>query len=282
MDIHKSVLFEKWRKIKLQETAAGATDAYTAEDLIKELLDPGFPTLYKEISTAYEVEEGESSKIVFVPEKKGSPGTLTAGDFGADFVAMTPSTISLSSERGHNFQWNRAYFEMAPWDVVSVHAKEGLRSLAEYIFAQELATILATTSNTFDTAGATLAFADLVTGIKTVAVDNYTVDFIVISPKQWAELMADDKVINTLYQDAKPVQTGIVGQLLGADVIVTTKMTDDKVIFGSRKGLATASARLPRIEEYSYPDVNKYGLVCSMWMGYKLVLPNAFAVATVV
>jgi len=94
---------------------------------------------------------------------------------------------------------------------------------------------------------------DILTGIQYITVDNYDPlrnGYLLVTPKDYTNLMMNSKVINNpSFKTADVVSNGVVGQICGLKIIVTTSVDDDEaaiivgqtaVTWKSAVGLTTA------------------------------------------
>ncbi len=275
----KSKNIERAIKDHLTETAATSTDT-SPQNVVTDVMQGAIPYLTREIATFYPVGKGDLNVIVPILGK-GVASTLTTGDYGATGAGIiTFKTITTDHDAGINLQWNRDFAERAAWDVMSPFLKEGARAVEDTIMTDMIGTITAiqANGNTFAIAG-TLTWANITTGFMKLAEDDFHCDKVIMSPTLYGELLQLQQFVDASYMGSDSnIRTGVIKTQLGADFICTSKMPSTIVFFiDSTKLLGVGMKRDALVEEYEYPDTNKYGLVVSTAYGIQSL--NTLAVS---
>lgn len=90
---------------------------------------------------------------------------------------------------------------------------------------------------------------DILTGIEFMSVDNYDAlqnGFILLSPKDYTNLMMNSKVINNpSFKTADVVSNGVVGQIAGLNIIVSNVVTADEALIVIGQRAATWKSATP-------------------------------------
>jgi len=259
-------------------TESKATDANPQKVMASEVWEPGYPQLHT--FKTIDIDEGQTSYIIPVP------GKLAAGtSFGAanvTYVDMTYNTLTLGNPVGINLGWTREYLEDCKWDALAPQLKEAGRSIEEKMFADVLSAMdTACTSNTFTLSG-TVTWANFCTGVGKLAENDFKCDIVICHPSEYMELLQLQQFIDASYMGSDdPISTGILKTTLGVTVVSSSKCTDGKMYFiDSSKWGAIGIRRDRKVEEYSYPDDNLYGIVASVRYGIKVVLEKAVAIGS--
>jgi hypothetical protein len=105
---------------------------------------------------------------------------------------------------------------------------------------------------------------------------------VIVNPAEFGQLLKDPILINSLYQGTtSPVKEGRFPTILGFEIISSSVVSAGTVYFVAKRAVTVAMRRDIKVEEYSYPDINDYGLVASYRKGIGAVLPEAIAIMTV-
>jgi len=268
-------------KEHLVETKADTSDANAQVEMEKAVWDIGYPSLANKIAIVREVPKGVTSAIITSPSKL-TASTMTAGDYGVQFVPMTYCTIPLSEPYGVRLGWTREYLEDTKWDAHGVNLREAGRCIEDKEFADMLTALdTGITSNTFAPA-ATLTWANIVEGWKMVAEDDYQADVLLVNPVEYAQMLLLDEFIDSAkLGKTGPIGTSSIHETLGLEVISSTKVTAGKLYFiDTKKCLAIAKRRARTVEEYRNPETNEYGIVATVRYGIKVVLADAACIGT--
>lgn len=109
---------------------------------------------------------------------------------------------------------------------------------------------------------------DLLTGIEYMAVDNYDFlsnGYILISPKDYTNLMMNSKVINNpSFKTADVVSNGVVGQIAGGKLIVANAVAADECIMIIGNKAATYKSAVAMSSNVDYDAGIKYTI--RSWM----------------
>lgn len=264
----------------LSETAGDTADANPQAEMAKTVWEIGYPQLH-ELATAKEVEQGHTSLIVPYGEAK-TPGTMTSGDYGVDFVAMTYVTISVNQIKGLRLGWTREYIEDCAWSALEPQLQEAGRAMEQDVFTYIVGLCDSGCGETIALT-ATLSYADILEGYATLAVDDYQMDLVLVNPADYANLLNDEKFINASYIDsAEPIRTGIINITLGAKIVSSSVVGSGSIYFLDKdKAIALATRRNDSVEEYSLPQSNEYGIVISNRYGAGVILSEAVIKGTI-
>lgn len=267
-------------------TEAAATTANPV-DVVKDILILGRPSKTREIAKFYTVGKGQNNVVVPV-QAKASVAAYSSGTYGADQGAIFSfQTITCDQDYGVPLKWNRVFAEQANWDVMGPFVSEGLGACEENLMGSMVAVLANNPSagNTFSIDG-TLSWANFVTGITKLAEQDLKCDKVLVSPTLYGELLQLQQFVDASYMGTDSnIASGILRTQLGVDIIMTTKIpgtitagTVASMIFiDSTKALGVAMKRDGKVEEFSYPDTDVYGLIVSQYYGIGLLSTLAVA-----
>jgi len=109
---------------------------------------------------------------------------------------------------------------------------------------------------------------DLLTGIEYMAVDNYDFlsnGYILLSPKDYTNLMMNSKVVNNpSFKTADVVSNGVVGQIAGGKLIVSNNVAADECLMVIGKKAATYKSAVAMSSAVVYDEGIKYTI--RSWM----------------
>lgn len=171
---------------------------------------------------------------------------------GAAFPHVDPSWTKVQGVHVKFAAEGLVFLEDKLTDAIDVQARTILRvarSIANQVDSYIYTTLSGATG--INTAGAVSTWdnatvadrdpiRDILIGIRDLAVDNYDAlsnGFLLLSPKDYTNLMMNSKVINNpSFKTADVVSNGVVGQIAGLKIIVSTTVTADEamVIVGQR------------------------------------------------
>jgi hypothetical protein len=256
-------IFRAYKESHIGEAAAAGSEV-TASDIVKDIMKTPTPFLTREIGVFYEVSKGQNNVIV---PKMGAvtATTLTTGDYGAVGNAVfTFATITVNQDYGVNLQWDRGFAEKANWEVMGPFVSEGVRACEERLMGTICNALNANASGTV-TLTNPLTWAQITAGMTSLAVNNFNCDVVIMHPTQYGQLLQLQQFVDASYMGSdRNIKTGIIDTELGAKFIRTTKCPTGTILFiDSTKALGAGMARDGKVEEYAYPDVNKYGVVIS-------------------
>ena len=273
------LILEAFKKTLKEDAGTSPDDVHLMSQLV-DIISPGFPFITRDIVTFKDVPKGINSIVVPIEGNLSTPGTMTAGAFAEQHFTLTYCTITPDEPLGVNCVWDREYAEDANWGAMEVHLKAAKRAMEQQLFETILAKFDSEVAgNTFAYSGSTLCYADLVNGRELLAANDYTMDYIIVSPVDFASLLIDENIINSLYGVSQGANTGKISGVLGATIIESTLVDAGTVYFIDKRAVTVAIRRDLQLEEYSRPETNKYGFVLSSRYGLGSVLPECIAIA---
>lgn len=185
-------------------------------------------------------------------EAQGNNNSLQGVSRGAAFPHVDPSWTKLQGQTIKFAAEGSVFEEDMLMDAIDVQARTILRvarSIAkakdDYIYT-ELSTAdgINTDAASAPWDSATVAdqnpIVDLLTGIQFMAEDNYDAlqnGFVLLSPKDYKNLLQNSKVINNpSFKTADVVSNGVVGQIVGLKIIVSNSVTANEalIVIGQR------------------------------------------------
>ena len=165
---------------------------------------------------------------------------------GAAFPHVDPSWTKFQGQHVKFAAEGQVFMEDKLTDAIDVQARTILRvarSIASQV-DQYIYTELSTASG-INTAAAVATWdsatvadrdpvRDILTGIEFMSVDNYDAlqnGFLLLSPKDYTNLLMNSKVINNpSFKTADVVSNGVVGQIAGLNIIVSNTVTADEAL----------------------------------------------------
>ena len=192
---------------------------------------------------------------------QGNNNSIQGVARGAAFPHVDPSWTKFSGVQVKFAAEANVFLEDKLTDAIDVQARTILRvarSIAkqvdDYIYT-ELSTAVgintAAASGNWDSA--TVAeqnpINDILEGIQFMSEDNYDAlqnGFILLSPKDYRSLLQNSKVINNpSFKTADVVSNGVVGQIVGLNIIVSNAVTADEALIVIGQRAATWKGAVP-------------------------------------
>jgi len=121
---------------------------------------------------------------------------------------------------------------------------------------------------------------DLLNAKKEIAIDNFDPDngntYLLLSPKDYANLLGNSKVINNpTFKAADVVANGVVGQIVGLKIIVSNNVTADEAMVVIAKESITWKQAKPLTTETIVDPGIKYTIRAYEMGVAQLIAPNA-------
>lgn len=261
-------------------TAVGEVYAAVIEGLL--------PYLSREIAQTYFTEK---TSLTFHYNKAYVTGDLSGNSETQPTEDKEPITVTPSRERGLSPAWNRSYLEDASWDVMAEEVKMAGEAIEEdvmaFIISEYLAGAAAVGATAiYDFAGS-VTWAKVCAAIGEAESNNAHPDVAIVSPVTYADLLALDQFVSSLYAGSDEVmRTGIAKTTFGITFVRSSKMAAGNSLAsgsGHQLGLlvekAKAGALVIRadtsIEPYELPKTNEYGFTARIRYGFDTIVPKA-------
>lgn len=180
-------------------------------------------------------------------------------------------------------------------DVVARTLLRISRAVAYAVDSQIYTTLSGATGNTvacaagYEWDSATVANRDCIQNIlnakKELYIDNFDPDgnetFICVSPKGYADLLGNSKVVsNPTFKAADIVANGVVGKICGLKIIVSNVVTADQALVAIAKECGTWKAATP-LTVFTIPDKGVKYTIRAYEMGVcQATTPNALCTIT--
>lgn len=172
---------------------------------------------------------------------------------------------------------SRSLVEDCMWDVIERQYAEAGRAMAEAETNEILVGLIADAENTAaaDTTN-TLKLSDIAIAVGKIGSLNRDADTIILHPTDYAQLIQDTAISYVMYFGGNVAQTGIIPQLLGCNVLVSSKQTVKTCTVLDKAHAAVLFVRRDvTVEDYEDPIKDLAGAVVTSRFRYKIVDANS-------